>query len=88
VIIAPDAVYQALRGVIDKLDARRAQVFVEALIVEIATSSAASRRSSPSSSRSSSSRWGDRARDRARHPAADLRAEPDHPLASAAQVPS
>ncbi len=41
VIIAPDAVYQALRGVIDKLDARRAQVFVEALIVEIAASKAA-----------------------------------------------
>jgi general secretion pathway protein D len=41
VIIAPDAVYSALRGVIDKLDARRAQVFVEALIVEIAASKAA-----------------------------------------------
>jgi general secretion pathway protein D len=35
VIIAPDAVYQALRGVIDKLDARRAQVYVEALIAEM-----------------------------------------------------
>jgi general secretion pathway protein D len=34
-------VYQALRGVIDKLDARRAQVFVEALIVEIAATRAA-----------------------------------------------
>jgi general secretion pathway protein D len=41
VIIAPDAVYQQLRGVIDKLDARRAQVFVEALIVEIAATKAA-----------------------------------------------
>jgi general secretion pathway protein D len=41
VIIAPDAVYQALRGVIDKLDARRAQVYVEALIVEIAATKAA-----------------------------------------------
>jgi general secretion pathway protein D len=41
VIIAPDAVYQSLRGVIEQLDARRAQVFVEALIVEIlATKSA------------------------------------------------
>lgn len=38
VIIAPDAVYNSLRSVIDKLDARRAQVFVEALIVEIAAS--------------------------------------------------
>jgi general secretion pathway protein D len=41
VIIAPDSVYNALRGVIDKLDARRAQVFVEALIVEIASTKAA-----------------------------------------------
>jgi general secretion pathway protein D len=41
VIIAPDSVYSALRGVIEKLDARRAQVFVEALIVEIAASKAA-----------------------------------------------
>lgn len=41
VIIAPDAVYRSLRGVIEQLDARRAQVFVEALIVEIlATKSA------------------------------------------------
>jgi len=38
VIIAPDHVYQSLRSVIDKLDARRAQVFVEALIVEVSTS--------------------------------------------------
>lgn len=35
IISASDAVYNNLRGVIDKLDARRAQVFVEALIVEI-----------------------------------------------------
>jgi len=35
VIIAPDHVYNSLRAVIDKLDARRAQVFVEALIVEV-----------------------------------------------------
>ena len=41
VIIAPDSVYNALRGVIEKLDARRAQVFVEALIVEIAANKAA-----------------------------------------------
>jgi general secretion pathway protein D len=41
VIIAPDSVYNALRGVIEKLDARRAQVFVEALIVEIASTKAA-----------------------------------------------
>jgi general secretion pathway protein D len=41
VIIAPDAVYNSLRSVIDKLDARRAQVYVEALIVEIAATKAA-----------------------------------------------
>lgn len=35
IINASDAVYNNLRGVIDQLDARRAQVFVEALIVEI-----------------------------------------------------
>ena len=41
VIIAPDSVYQTLRTVIEKLDVRRAQVFVEALIVEIAATKAA-----------------------------------------------
>jgi len=41
VIIAPDTVYQGLRAVIEKLDARRAQVLVEALIVEITTTKAA-----------------------------------------------
>jgi general secretion pathway protein D len=41
VIIAPDAVYQGLRSVIEQLDARRAQVYVEALIVEIAATKAA-----------------------------------------------
>ncbi len=35
IIIAPDHVYNSLRNVIDKLDARRAQVFIEALIVEV-----------------------------------------------------
>ncbi len=38
VIIAPDNVYNSLRTVIDKLDARRAQVFVDALIVEVSAS--------------------------------------------------
>lgn len=41
VIIAPDPMYQALRAVIDKLDARRAQIFVEALIVEVSSTKAA-----------------------------------------------
>ncbi|MDH5263567.1 MAG: type II secretion system secretin GspD [Betaproteobacteria bacterium] len=37
IIIAPEPVYRSLRAVIDKLDSRRAQVFVEALIVEVST---------------------------------------------------
>ena len=41
VIVAPDFVYNGLRGVIDKLDARRAQVFIEALVVEVSTNVAA-----------------------------------------------
>jgi general secretion pathway protein D len=41
IITAPDNVYNMLRAVIDKLDARRAQVFVEALIVEVTTDKAA-----------------------------------------------
>lgn len=41
VIVAPDAVYNTLRAVIDKLDARRAQIFVEALIVEVTSTRAA-----------------------------------------------
>ena len=41
VISAPDVTYNALRSVIDKLDARRAQVFVEALVVEITAEKAA-----------------------------------------------
>jgi general secretion pathway protein D len=41
VISAPDVTYNALRQVIDKLDARRAQVFVEALVVEVTAEKAA-----------------------------------------------
>src|SRR5688572_12040772 len=41
IISAPDAVYANLRAVIDKLDVRRAQVHVEALIVEITADKAA-----------------------------------------------
>lgn len=37
IITAPDNVYNTLRAVIDKLDARRAQVYVEALIAEVTT---------------------------------------------------
>ena len=38
VIVAPDHVYNSLRTVIEKLDARRAQVYVEALVVEVSAS--------------------------------------------------
>ncbi len=38
VIVAPDHAYNAMRTVIDKLDARRAQVYVEALVVEVSAS--------------------------------------------------
>ncbi len=41
IIIAADAVYNNLRAVIEKLDVRRAQVFVEALIVEVTAEKAA-----------------------------------------------
>jgi general secretion pathway protein D len=34
IIMAPEPVYNNLRAIIEKLDVRRAQVFVEALIVE------------------------------------------------------
>lgn len=36
IITAPEPVYRNLRGVIDKLDTRRAQVYIESLIVEVA----------------------------------------------------
>ncbi len=35
IITAPDAVYRNLRAVIDQLDRRRAQVYIEALLVEL-----------------------------------------------------
>ena len=41
IITAPDAVYNNLRAVIDKLDVRRAEVYVEALIAEVTTDKAA-----------------------------------------------
>lgn len=40
IITASDPVYRNLRAVIDQLDARRAQVYIEALIVELQASSA------------------------------------------------
>jgi general secretion pathway protein D len=40
IITASEAVYRNLRGVIEQLDARRAQVYVEALIVEVSASNA------------------------------------------------
>jgi len=41
IITAPDAVYRQLRAVIDKLDVRRAQVFIESLIIEVSGDQAA-----------------------------------------------
>jgi general secretion pathway protein D len=41
IISAPDAVYNNLRAVVDQLDVRRAQVYVEALIAEITADRAA-----------------------------------------------
>lgn len=39
-ITAPDHVFNTLRGVIDKLDMRRAQLYIEALIAEVTTDKA------------------------------------------------
>ncbi len=41
IITAPDAVYNDLRAAIDKLDRRRAQVYIEALIAEVSAQKAA-----------------------------------------------
>ncbi len=41
IITAPDAVYNNLRAVLEKLDVRRAQVYVEALIAELTADKAA-----------------------------------------------
>jgi general secretion pathway protein D len=41
IITAPDAIYNNMRAVLDKLDVRRAQVYVEALIAEITADKAA-----------------------------------------------
>jgi general secretion pathway protein D len=40
-IMAPDAMFANIRSIVDKLDVRRAQVYVEALIVEITADKAA-----------------------------------------------
>ena len=40
IITAPDAVYRNLRAVIDQLDVRRAQVYIEALVVEVTSTDA------------------------------------------------
>ena len=41
IITAPEPVYRNIRGVIDKLDSRRAQVYIESLIVEVTADKAA-----------------------------------------------
>ena len=40
IITAPDAIYNNLRGALEKLDVRRLQVYVEALVVELTASKA------------------------------------------------
>ena len=40
IITAPDNVFNMLRGVIDKLDVRRAQLYIEALVAEVSTDKA------------------------------------------------
>ena len=41
IVTAPEAVYRQVRSVIDKLDVRRSQVFIESLIVEVSGEQAA-----------------------------------------------
>ncbi|MFY9327871.1 MAG: type II secretion system secretin GspD [Georgfuchsia sp.] len=41
IITAPDAIYNNLRAAVEKLDVRRAQVYIEALIVEVTSDKAA-----------------------------------------------
>ena len=41
IIMGPEPLYNNLRAIIERLDVRRAQVFVEALIVEVAADKAA-----------------------------------------------
>ena len=41
IITAPEAVYRNLRAVIDQLDVRRAQVYIESIIVEVSSAKAA-----------------------------------------------
>lgn len=41
IITAPDQVFNMLSGVIDKLDVRRAQLYIEALVAEVSTDKAA-----------------------------------------------
>lgn len=41
IITAPELVYQNLRGIIEQLDVRRAQVYIESLIVEVSSEKAA-----------------------------------------------
>ena len=40
IITAPESVYRNLRAVIDQLDVRRAQVYIESLIVEVTSDKA------------------------------------------------
>jgi general secretion pathway protein D len=41
IVMAPEPLYNNIRAIVDKLDSRRAQVYVEALIVEVSADRAA-----------------------------------------------
>ena len=41
IVVAPEAIYRQIRAVIDRLDVRRAQVYIESLIVEVSADRAA-----------------------------------------------
>lgn len=41
VVVAPDPIYREIRAVVDQLDVRRAQVYIESLIVEVGSDRAA-----------------------------------------------
>src|SRR5207244_6328537 len=41
IVMAPEPVYNNIRAVVEKLDVRRAQIYVEALVVEVSADKAA-----------------------------------------------
>ena len=41
IVMAPEPIYNNIRAVVEKLDVRRAQIYVEALVVEVTADKAA-----------------------------------------------